>query len=144
MNKTILERIKKENYVTDYPTTTSGYLLKDGTYVHLVAKLDEDCGAWYRDDHRVISHFMNSMKNDDSSGNDAMKRFVKNGNIRFSPECNGFQFIKKPTREQIKEIISYCSHVRRNQKEYYIEKVNDNFVVTKEYDIEDLRELLYR
>lgn len=113
MNKTILERIKKENYVTDYPTTTSGYLLKDGT-------------------------------NDDSSGNDAMKRFVKNGNIRFSPECNGFQFIKKPTREQIKEIISYCSRVRRNQKEYYIEKVNDNFVVTKEYDIEYLRELLYR
>jgi len=144
MNKTILKRIKKENYVTDYPTATSGYLLKDGTYVHLIAKIDEDRGAWYREDHRSISHFMNSMKKDDSSGNDAMERFMKNGNIRFSPECNGFQFIKKPTREQIKEIISYCSHVRRNQKEYYIEKVNDNFVVTREYDIEDLRELLYK
>ena len=77
MNKTILERIKKENYITSYPTKTSGYLLKDGSYVHLVAKVDEDCGACYRNDHRSISHFMNSMKKDDGSGNDTMERFMK-------------------------------------------------------------------
>ena len=141
MNKTILERIKKENHVTDYPTATSGYLLKDGTYVHLIAKEDEDRGNFYRDDHRSIRKFFNKRKTDNWSG---MTDFVKMGNIRFSPECNGFQFIKRPTCEQIKEIISYCSHARRNQKEYYIEKVNDDFVVKKEYNIEDLRELLYK
>ena len=114
MNKSIIDRIKKVNYVTEYPTATSGYLSTDGMYIHLIAKSDEDRGGWYREDHRSIQHFMNRCPNDGPW--DCMIRFMKHGNIRFSPEGHGFEFAKLPTREQIRAIIRY-------QKEFYNEDV---------------------
>ena len=121
MNRKIIDRIKKVNYVTTYPTATSGYLSTDGMYIHLIAKSDEDRGGWYRDDHRSIQQFMNHRTNDEPW--DCMIRFMKHGNIRFSPEGHGFEFIKLPTREQVRAIIRY-------QKHYY-----DEDVCIERYDV---------
>ena len=132
MNKSIIDRIKKVNYVTKYPTATSGYLSKDGEWIHLIAKSDEYRGGWYRDDHRSIQNFMNRRQNDESW--DCMIRFMTPGNIRFSPEGHGFEFIKLPTREQIRAIIRY-------QKRYYNEDVYIERYDVKRHTIETIGNL---
>lgn len=134
MNKTILERAKKESYVTGYPTATSGYLLTDGTYLHLISKVDEDRGGNYREDHRTIRNFFNRRKNDNWSG---MVDFVKMGHIRFSPECHGFDFIKKPTKWQAAQILRQCS--RLFPDEYWIERLDNDFNVVENYTKDEFR-----
>lgn len=134
MNKTILERAMKENYVTGYPTATSGYLLTDGSYLHLINKKDEDRGGNYREDHRTIRNFFNKRKNDNWSG---MVNFVKMGHIRFSPECHGFDFIKKPTKWQAAQILRQCSRLLPD--EYWIERLDKDFRVVETFTKNEFR-----
>lgn len=134
MNKTILERAMKENYVTGYPTATSGYLLTDGRYLHLINKENEDSGGNYREDHRTICSFFNKRKNDNWSG---MVDFVKMGHIRFSPECYGFEFIKKPTKWQAAQILRQCSRLLPG--EYWIERLDKDFRVVKTFTKDEFR-----
>ena len=115
MNTTILHRILKENYTEDYPSATSGYLLPDGRWLDLILKEDKDRGGWYRNDHRCIGHYLNRSKyEEDQSGTDRMYRFMRYGNIRFMPESGSFEFIKRPTREQIWAIQDYARHYNSN------------------------------
>lgn len=100
MNTTYEQRWLKDHYARKYPCCLSGYLLRDGCYIDMVAKSDVDRGAFYRDDHRTISHVYNSPKCE--SGYNCMIDFMKRGNIRFSPERPGFCLLRKvyPTEEQ--------------------------------------------
>ena len=124
MNKKIIDRIKKENYVTSYPTDTSGYLTPDGEWIHLISKQDEDRGGQYREDHRAICHFLNKLA-DDYSGAKAMMRIMKKyGFIRYSPESHGFEFAKWPTKAQCQEIISYYEDLPYGEN-IIIEKMKD-------------------
>ena len=49
MNRTILQRIEKENYITHKWTPTSGYLTPDGRWVHLIPKEDEEDKTQHQD-----------------------------------------------------------------------------------------------
>lgn len=121
MNITIIRRALKENYAEDYPSSTSGYLLPDGRWLDLILKGDKDRGGWYRNDHRCIGCYLNRSKYEEGqSGTDRMYRFMRYGNIRFMPESGSFEFIKRPTREQIWAIQDYA---RRNRGEITIERV---------------------
>ena len=135
MNKKLIDRIKKENYVTSYPTGTSGYLTPAGEWVHLIAKIDEDRGSGYRDDHKVIGSFLNRTKDEDYTGFLSMCRVMKrHGYIRYSPECHGFQFIKKPTREQVEEIKRYRKDYCENYYEdVLIERVCNNLCTKQQF-----------
>lgn len=122
MNISIIKRIKKEFYIEDYPSSTSGYLLPNGRYLDLILKEDKDRGGWYRDDHRCIGHYLNrSIHEEDQSGTDRMYRFMRYGNIRFMPESGCFEFIKKPTKEQVWAIQNFA---RDNDGEIIIEHVS--------------------
>ena len=105
MNKTYEERWLKGHYAREYPCQLSGYLLKDGRYIDMVEKRDVDRGAFYRDDHRTISHVYNSLKCE--LGGNCMLDFMKRGNIRFSPESDGFEMIVEPTQEQYEAMSDY-------------------------------------
>lgn len=101
MNKTYEQRWLKDHYAREYPSSCSGYLLKDGLYIDLVDKRDVDRGAFYRDDHRTICRVYNSPKCED--GTSCMFDFMKRGNIRYSPESPGFMLYKgtNPTLKQL-------------------------------------------
>ena len=127
MNKTILQRIAKENYITHHWTQTSGYLTPDGRWVHLISKEDEDRGGWYREDHRSIQHFLNSTYEERcgyGNGTHAMWRaMARHKFVRFSPEGNGFEFIGRLTAAQARAIRDYYRDVRRENDTLCIEKL---------------------
>ena len=127
MNLTVLQRIAKTNYITRYWTETSGYLTPDGRWIHLVAKEDEDRGAWYRDDHRTIQSFLNStykVRCGYGMGAEAMYRAIKNHKlIRFSPEGHGFEFAGTLTASQARAIRDYYLDIRKIDDSLCIEKV---------------------
>lgn len=144
MNKTYEERWLKNHYMTLGPRIQSGYLLTNGFYIDLVSKGDVDRGAWYRDDHRSICHVFNSPICE--SGYDCMIRFMARGNIRFSPECGGFDMIKEPTREQWEAMQQYSRNKYfQDDKEIRFEVSDKNGrILFHSERLSELREYWYR
>ena len=105
MNKTIEERIKKEFSCSDQHWFLGGYLLADGTNVDIRG----DGGQ----DHRVIAGCFNTSAKRYYSGSGwyGVVGMLKRGHIRTTPECNGFEFMKKPTLAQFRAIREF---VREN------------------------------
>lgn len=130
MNKTIEQRCKKELYTRNYPCACSGYLLDDGSWLDLILKEDVDRGGYYRNDHRTIHCYLNRVS-EDTSGTDAMYRFMARGHIRYMPESGCFEFIKLPNQKQIRAMMDArrCSgcfraeHVRYSKKTGYYRSV---------------------
>lgn len=105
MNKTITQRALKRFYTRDYAYNLSAFLLSDGSFMDLEDKEEVDQGAWTRNDHRYIMNIFNSPTS--YAGTKEMYKFMKLGHIRFMPECRGFEFIKKPTPQQMRSIRDY-------------------------------------
>lgn len=112
----------------------------------MVAKSDVDRGAFYRDDHRTISHVYNSPKCENGFG--CMIDFMKRGNIRFMPESPGFNVLQKvyPTEEQWNAMQKMWDERMKDYedsgKDLFFEVLNENgcilfstsdFEVFKEY-----------
>ena len=60
------------------------------------------------------------------------------GHIRFSPECHGFDFIKKPTKWQAAQILRQCSRLLPD--EYWIERLDKDFRVVETFTKAEFRE----
>lgn len=106
MNKTILQRVLKANYARDYCGPLSAFILEDGRWLDNESKEEADRGNVCRQDHRAIMNFFNS-KTCSYSGTKEMYKFMKLGHIRFMPECGGFEFVKKPTPQQMRAVRDY-------------------------------------
>lgn len=100
MNKTIEDRIRSEFPCSDEHWYLGGYLLADGTNVDIRAS-----GS----DHRIICGCFNSSPKhrQSCSGWYGIVGMLKRGHIRTTPECEGFEFMKRPTLAQFRAIKEF-------------------------------------
>ena len=104
-----IEERAKKYYGTTEIFGIAAYMLQDGTMLDF----SEGTGA-FRQDHANICMFF---KGDGTQGYTRyIRKFMRRGNIRLSPECKGFEFTVIPTKEQ------YLS-LKNLHKDYHLENI---------------------
>lgn len=104
-----IEERAKKYYGTTEIFDIAAYMLQDGTMLDF----SEGTGA-FRQDHANIGMFF---KGDGTQGYTRyIRKFMRRGNIRLSPECKGFEFTVIPTKEQ------YLS-LKNLHKDYHLENI---------------------
>ena len=109
----IEERAKKYYGITDV-FEFAGYILPNGEMLNF------SYGGYQRDeDHRNIGCFFST-----AQGWEAMVKFMKRGNIRVCCSSSGFrfEFIRKPTKEQIQTMREAYRTARKLQMPFMIEQ----------------------
>lgn len=95
-----IEDISKEEYGTTTNWRETGWLFKDGTQLDLSGKNMGSRGGTRTIDHREIL--------DDSTD---MVKFMRDGNIRISPEIPGINLQVEPTEAQYRKLKSFIENV---------------------------------
>ena len=113
----IENRAKKYYGLTDR-FQLAGYLLTDGTMLNF-----SDEGYQRDQDHRNIGYFYKK-----ASGNNALRKFLKRGNIRIM--CHGkdynFEYYRLPTKEQFQQLQRAYFEFLRNMN------TDSSFCIEKE------------
>lgn len=87
----------------------TGYLLKNGKKLDFSGRHEGAPGGYRTVDHRDIWDIMD---NEDIDGTQAMIEYMKQGNIRISPESNGINLSVMPTKSQFEALEDYISRAR--------------------------------
>jgi hypothetical protein len=106
----------------------AGYILEDGRMLNFSYS-----GYMREEDHRIIGQFFKK-----AQGYNAVCKFMKRGNIRIicSNTHYGFEFIKKPTKAQIRRIAeAYKQTIHDPNIHFYIDKAdNHGKIIWTSYD----------
>lgn len=129
-----IEERAKKYYGTTNIFEFAGYILPNGEMLNF------SYGGYQRDeDHRNIGCFFSK-----AQGWVSMVKFMRRGNIRVCCSSSGFhfEFIRKPTREQIRTMQEAYKVARLNGLPYMIEQssVNGKRPIRR-FDIYDLYDM---
>lgn len=112
----------------------AGYILEDGRMLNFSYD-----GYIRTEDHRIVGQYFKNKQ-----GSKAMYAFMNRGNIRVicSKSHYGFEFIKKPTKAQLREIRNAYKYALQDPNiTFYIEKSNKcGKIIWSSYDIYKLLE----
>lgn len=115
-----------------YSWNETGYLTPGGSKLDFSGKNDGAPGGYRTVDHRDIwDAFPEDMQNS-LEGTDAMIEFMRQGNIRISPESNGINLSVMPTKAQETALADYISRAR-GEVILDIDDTNGNTVASVEY-----------
>lgn len=113
-HKYCIEEKAKSKFGLTNSYELAGYMFENGEMLNL-----SYMGYQRDEDHRTISQFFST-----ANYTDAMLKFMRRGNIRImcSKSHYFFEFIKKPTKEQLHMIIVAYLYAYKNNIEFMVEK----------------------
>lgn len=120
-----------EHFGKTYKWSETGYLLLDGSKLDFSGKHEGAPGGYRTVDHRDIGDAIGGEYGGDSYSG-AMIQFMREGNIRISPESNGINLSVKPTKAQERALDDFISRAR-GEVILDIDDANGNAVASVEY-----------
>lgn len=102
---------------TTFYKTRAGFMLKDGSL------LDLTYGGQSRADHRDIGAIYDDMGFDTAS--QYLIEFMKEGNIRLSPEVPGINILEEPTDDQYKALADYIQFWINREKRFAVDYTDE-------------------
>ena len=121
----------KSYFGTTYNWNEAGYILTDGSRLDFSGKHEGGQGGYRSVDHRDVLDSFADQENYD--GNRAMVEFMRQGNIRVSPESGGINLSVAPTKAQETALSSFISK-NRGEVIVDIDDANGNTIETLEFD----------
>ena len=114
-----------------YRWSETGYLLRNGTKLDFSGRHEGGQGGYRSVDHRDISDAFDGEYGDESYSG-GMVQFMREGNIRISPESGGINLQVMPSKAQESELDDFISR-ERGEVTLDIDNANGETVASVEY-----------